>query len=59
MTSQLKADPEREPEMTTVHHRYATVDGRRLFYREAGPAGAPAVVLLHPGTISVQIGPRW
>ena len=47
MTSQLKADPEREPEMTTVHHRYATVDGRRLFYREAGPAGAPAVVLLH------------
>jgi pimeloyl-ACP methyl ester carboxylesterase len=33
--------------MTTVHHRYATVDGRRLFYREAGPAGAPVVVLLH------------
>jgi pimeloyl-ACP methyl ester carboxylesterase len=33
--------------MTTVHHRYATVNGRRLFYREAGPAGAPAVVLLH------------
>jgi pimeloyl-ACP methyl ester carboxylesterase len=33
--------------MTTVHHRYATVDGHRLFYREAGPADAPAVVLLH------------
>ena len=33
--------------MTTVHHRYATVNGQRLFYREAGPAGAPAVVLLH------------
>ena len=33
--------------MPTVHHRYATVSGRRLFYREAGPAGAPAVVLLH------------
>jgi pimeloyl-ACP methyl ester carboxylesterase len=33
--------------MTGVHHRYATVSGRRLFYREAGPAGAPAVVLLH------------
>lgn len=33
--------------MTTVHHRYATVQGQRLFYREAGPDGAPAVVLLH------------
>jgi pimeloyl-ACP methyl ester carboxylesterase len=33
--------------MATVHHRYATVRGRRLFYREAGPPIAPAVVLLH------------
>jgi pimeloyl-ACP methyl ester carboxylesterase len=33
--------------MAVVHHRYATVDGHRLFYREAGDAGAPAVVLLH------------
>jgi len=33
--------------MTAVHHRYATVQGRRLFYREAGPADAPVVVLLH------------
>jgi pimeloyl-ACP methyl ester carboxylesterase len=30
-----------------VHHRYATVDGRRLFYREAGRQGAPPLVLLH------------
>lgn len=30
-----------------VHHRYATVDGRRLFYREAGSPDAPAIVLLH------------
>jgi pimeloyl-ACP methyl ester carboxylesterase len=30
-----------------MHHRYATVDGHQLFYREAGPAGAPVVVLLH------------
>jgi pimeloyl-ACP methyl ester carboxylesterase len=36
-----------EQKMTTVHHRYASVNDRRLFYREAGPAGAPAVVLLH------------
>jgi pimeloyl-ACP methyl ester carboxylesterase len=33
--------------MTTVHHRYATVEGQRLFYREAGPSDAPALVLLH------------
>lgn len=33
--------------MTTVHHRYATVAGQELFYREAGPADAPVVVLLH------------
>lgn len=30
-----------------VHHRYATVDGQRIFYREAGDPGAPAIVLLH------------
>lgn len=33
--------------MTVVHHRYATVRGQRLFYREAGPDDAPVVVLLH------------
>jgi pimeloyl-ACP methyl ester carboxylesterase len=31
----------------TVHHRYLTVDGHRLFFREAGEPQAPAVVLLH------------
>jgi pimeloyl-ACP methyl ester carboxylesterase len=30
-----------------VHHRYATVDGHQLFYREAGDPSAPAIVLLH------------
>jgi pimeloyl-ACP methyl ester carboxylesterase len=33
--------------MPVVHHRYATVDGHRLFYREAGDTTAPALVLLH------------
>ncbi|MDO3639141.1 alpha/beta fold hydrolase [Mycolicibacterium arseniciresistens] len=30
-----------------THHRFAEVLGRRIFYREAGAADAPAVVLLH------------
>ena len=30
-----------------IHHRYADVRGQQLFYREAGPADAPAVLLLH------------
>ncbi|KUI39228.1 alpha/beta fold hydrolase [Mycobacterium sp. GA-2829] len=33
--------------MPAVHHRYATVDGHRLFYREAGDPNAPTVLLLH------------
>ncbi|GAA3166144.1 MULTISPECIES: alpha/beta fold hydrolase [Streptomyces] len=33
--------------MVEIHHRYATVHGHRVFYREAGPRDAPAVVLLH------------
>ncbi|MGI5187557.1 alpha/beta fold hydrolase [Promicromonospora sp. CA-289599] len=33
--------------MVTIHHRYRTVDGRRLFYREAGSPEAPTLVLLH------------
>jgi len=33
--------------MPAVHHRYATVDGHRLFFREAGDPKAPPLVLLH------------
>jgi pimeloyl-ACP methyl ester carboxylesterase len=33
--------------MHAIHHRYAEIDGQRLFYREAGPADAPVLVLLH------------
>ena len=33
--------------MPAVHHRYLTVDGHRLFFREAGDPHTPAVVLLH------------
>jgi pimeloyl-ACP methyl ester carboxylesterase len=30
-----------------THHRTASIDGVNVFYREAGPVDAPAVVLLH------------
>lgn len=30
-----------------IHYRYATIADHRIFYREAGPADAPAIVLLH------------
>ncbi|MEV4347211.1 alpha/beta hydrolase [Actinoplanes sp. NPDC049596] len=33
--------------MPNVHHRFASIDGQRLFYREAGPDDAPVIVLLH------------
>src|SRR5699024_12275173 len=33
--------------MAVIHHRYAEIEGHRLFYREAGPANAPTLVLLH------------
>src|SRR5699024_11290106 len=33
--------------MAVIHHRYAEIEGHRLFYREAGPANAPSLVLLH------------
>ncbi|MDT5115362.1 MAG: hypothetical protein QOE30_1101 [Mycobacterium sp.] len=31
----------------SVHHRYATMNGHKIFYREAGPSGAPVLLLLH------------
>jgi pimeloyl-ACP methyl ester carboxylesterase len=36
----------RSPDLT-VKHRYATINGIRIFYREAGPPEAPVVLLPH------------
>ncbi|WP_020017199.1 alpha/beta fold hydrolase [Promicromonospora sukumoe] len=33
--------------MITVHHRTTTIDGRTVFYREAGNPSNPVIVLLH------------
>ncbi|MGW8728001.1 alpha/beta fold hydrolase [Streptomyces sp. NPDC055808] len=33
--------------MVEIRHHYATVDGHRVFYREAGSREAPTLVLLH------------
>ncbi len=35
------------PDFAVTRHRTAKVDGIDIFYREAGPADAPVVVLLH------------
>src|ERR1700755_2069856 len=31
----------------SVHHRYATINGHQIFYRGAGPVGAPVLLMLH------------
>lgn len=33
--------------MAAIHHRTVLVDGWEVFYREAGPADAPVILLLH------------
>jgi pimeloyl-ACP methyl ester carboxylesterase len=38
---------ERTSVMTAIHYRTAKVDGRGVFYREAGAQGAPKLLLLH------------
>jgi pimeloyl-ACP methyl ester carboxylesterase len=35
------------PQSTVTHYRTAIVDGIEIYYREAGPAKAPVIVLLH------------
>jgi pimeloyl-ACP methyl ester carboxylesterase len=39
--------PERRRQHVAAAHRFITIDGVRLFYREAGPSDAPVVLLPH------------
>ena len=44
----VAAQPTSTPASALVtHYRTATVDGVSIFYREAGPANGPVVLLLH------------
>ena len=46
LTSNTHAAPSLSTTATTCYHR-VNVDGVGIFYREAGPQGAPTIVLLH------------
>ena len=39
--------PTGEAQHPVVHHRVVNVGGLSVFYREAGPADAPVILLLH------------
>lgn len=49
LTTTLAAAQPRPPgaDATVTHHRTANIEGVDIFYREAGPADAPVVLLLH------------
>ena len=46
-TSVLDQRSTSERATSVTHHRTVNVDGLNIFYREAGPADAPVVLLLH------------
>ena len=45
----VTASPSQKPQSVrpTIHYRTVEVDGVKIFYREAGPRNAPAILLLH------------
>ncbi|WP_158291948.1 alpha/beta fold hydrolase [Paracraurococcus ruber] len=43
----VRAEAPLQSSRTVTHHRTTTVDGIEMFYREAGPADGPVVLLLH------------
>ena len=47
LPSNRSAAAEPEPEDLQVAYRTVKIDGVNIFYREAGPKDAPAILLLH------------
>ena len=47
--------PVRAEQPTQVHYRTVKVGDLTIFYREAGPKGAPAILLLHGFPTSSQM----
>ena len=45
--------------MTAINYRTASVDGAKIFYREAGPKGAPKLLLLHGFPSASQFLAAW
>jgi pimeloyl-ACP methyl ester carboxylesterase len=45
--TQIRADVTEQGVIPVTHYRTAKVDGMDIFYREAGPADGPVVLLLH------------
>jgi pimeloyl-ACP methyl ester carboxylesterase len=43
----IEVQPWKDTPMTKITYRTASVDGLKIFYREAGPASAPTLLLLH------------
>jgi alpha-beta hydrolase superfamily lysophospholipase len=46
-TSHLDPRSVAAPGIPVTYHRTSAIDGLNIFHREAGPAGAPVVLLLH------------
>ena len=47
LTAQASSTANVGQTVSTVHYRSVDIDGVNVFYREAGPADGPVVLLLH------------
>jgi pimeloyl-ACP methyl ester carboxylesterase len=45
--TEIKSESKAEPRQHSIRHRTIEIDGVEIFYREAGPPGAPVLLLPH------------